>query len=257
MDLLINKGLSERTIRQYMAYFDLLNRYLNGEFLTDETANSFVNNHPSNVTRAFLKNLLEFTGEDVKLIKKTGRKTKKKKVILSDNGLELLIRGMYAHDEVFGIMTELCYWCALRRQEVLDIEYEDLLLENWHEGEPCRLIVKGKGNKERFVIIPPHLIQKILKFVEKDYIKIDQTGRIFNVGLSTFANHLTDCKKALNIRMTGGLHDLRRKMATEWYGESKDLLSVQKRLGHSSVSTTQLYIQPDEEEEMKKWMDEY
>lgn len=251
------KGLSYRTIQQYNAYFKLLIKYLDGKFLSDDLANRFLNKHPSNVARAFLKNLIELTGEDIKLIKKTGRKYKQKKILLSDNGLELIMKGMYAHDEIYGIMAELCYWCALRRQEVIDIEYNDFIFEEWKKGKPCKLIVRGKGRKERFTVVPPHLMDKILKFCEKNSYKIDETGKVFNIGLSTFANTLTNVKKALNIRMSGGLHDLRRKMATEWYEENKDLMSVSKRLGHNSVATTQLYINPDEEKEMEKWMGEY
>jgi len=52
------------------------------------------------------------------------------------------------------------------------------------------------------------------------------------------------------------LHDLRRSVATEWFNKGKDIFTISKRLGHASISTTQRYINPDEERILNEWKNE-
>ena len=51
-------------------------------------------------------------------------------------------------------------------------------------------------------------------------------------------------------------HELRHSRSLEWYNEGKDIYRIKNRLGHASISTTQLYINPAEEDEINRWSSE-
>ena len=52
------------------------------------------------------------------------------------------------------------------------------------------------------------------------------------------------------------LHDLRRARATQWMKEGVSMFRIKNRLGHSDISSTVLYINPDEEKELELWENE-
>jgi site-specific recombinase XerD len=62
-------------------------------------------------------------------------------------------------------------------------------------------------------------------------------------------------KKCLSWNAT--THDLRRARATHWIMDGLDITRVKNRLGHASISTTQLYVMPDDEKELELWSEEY
>ncbi len=79
---------------------------------------------------------------------------------------------------------------------------------------------------------------------------------LFNFKRNSWQNVFFDAvKETMDHHYT--LHDLRRSRATKWLREGVDLSRVKNRLGHSSVSTTQLYINLDEEKEFDAWAKEY
>lgn len=59
------------------------------------------------------------------------------------------------------LVIELLYYCGLRRSEVVKIQTGDI------DFKACRLRVRGKGNKERLVPIPPDVVQNIKFFLGK------------------------------------------------------------------------------------------
>ena len=51
-------------------------------------------------------------------------------------------------------------------------------------------------------------------------------------------------------------HQLRMTKATEWFESGVDVTRIKTRLGHENISTTMLYIKPDEKKELELWSNE-
>ena len=154
-------------------------------------------------------------------------------------------------------MFELSYYCALRREEVISIRIDDFFLVEYSKDptRSCKLKIHGKGSRERYVIVPPKVMSRFIKWVQqKDGVKLKK--RLFGIGKSKWHEVFKDA-----IEMTGShnftLHDLRRSRATYWINHGVDIVRVKQRLGHSSVATTQRYINLEEEKELKNWENEY
>jgi integrase len=251
------KRLSPASIRTYLIHYRLFQRHTEKEGLNQKSINSFINRHPSNVTSAFLRNFFDFFKITELIIpKRTGRKPKKKRRSISSQEIRFIRKRIYKKRMKFGLVFDLCYHCALRKSEVLDVEVENFDFIRWAKDKSrggCRLKIKGKGDKERIVIVPPKLTQRIIKYMA---VKELYGGKLFlNIGRTIFHRMFKYGISGLNYNYT--IHDLRRSKATRWHEEGKDLIQLKNRLGHESISTTQLYVNPDEEKELNVWEDEF
>ena len=138
-------------------------------------------------------------------------------------------------------LVVLIFGCGLRISEALNIKNQDII------NHPESLHIVGKGNKERIIPVLPAVYTALDK-----YIKI-----------RPFGNDINDCvfrsvrglpmsprmaeKVIENLRHYLQLpdyvtpHALRHTFATALLAGGADLRSIQELLGHSSLSTTQLY----------------
>lgn len=255
---LVSRKLSYKTIHQYLSHYKLFEREV-GENLDQEFINNFVIKHPSNVSRAFLNNLFEFYGlKQFEVPKVRGRKAKKKKVSISKEEFKKLRSWMYNHRaRKYGLMLDLAYYCALRREEIIKISLKDFELERWSDDieRACRLKIHGKGSKEREVIVPPKLMMRIAKWI-KNKKDLSSRDRLFGVKEWRWQNVFKDAVKGSGLTHNYTLHDLRRSRGTIWINEI-GINQAKHRLGHANISTTQLYFNRDEEKELKDWEDEY
>ena len=259
IEWMIARGLADKTIEQYVAHYKLLARELeeaNKNKLTQKFVNEFLIRHPSTTSRYFMKNVFEFFNvSDLEIPKIKGRSGQKKRRSIRPEERKQLRSWLYHRSQRFGLMFDLSYYCALRRSEVLAIKFDDFYLEDFAEdtSKPCRLQVHGKGKKERPVMIPPKIANKLFCWLPKD---IGKNDRIFKVGKSKWHEVFKEAVKKTGCH-NYSLHDLRRTRATYWLDNGVDIVRVSIRLGHSSVSTTQRYINVDEERELKRWEQEF
>lgn len=143
-------------------------------------------------------------------------------------------------------LYELIYSCGLRISEAAN-----LLISNIHFDEKI-IIVCGKGNKERIVpfgTISEHWLKKwinesrnsILKGKQVPYVFINSRGsQLSRKGIWKNFKELIQ-KEGLE----GKVHTLRHSFATHLLSGGADLRSVQELLGHSDLSTTQIYTHID------------
>lgn len=256
---LITKNLGKETIKSYLRYYKLFDEVASSGDLSQNIVNQFMIDHPSNVTRAFLNNLFEFYDIDkFKVPKITGRKAKKKRRSISPQEIKVMRGWLFHHkNERYLIAFDLSYYCALRRSEVMGILLGDFELKTWAENpdKPCRLKIRGKGRKERFVVVPPKLMQRVIEFI-KENPDLNLESRILNFAYTKWHVAFKDAvKSTMDHNYT--LHDLRRSCATKWLNEGIPMIKIRNRLGHASISTTQLYINEDEEKELSDWENEY
>jgi integrase/recombinase XerC len=135
-------------------------------------------------------------------------------------------------------ILELIYASGMRVGEVAKLRSDNIDLES---GE---VLVQGKGDKERIVLIGSHAISSIKKYLETR-TKDEKTLFLGRMGSRLTSRSMERmirkyAKKAgLAKRVTP--HTLRHSFATHLLNGGADLKIVQELLGHSSLSTTQIY----------------
>ncbi len=139
-------------------------------------------------------------------------------------------------------MLELLYASGLRASEIIFIKTNDL---NFESGF---LRVMGKGSKERIVPMNRRAAEKIKKYIlqlrplllknrQSPYLFL--TSRGAPMTRQRFWQALKKFASASGLKLTP--HTLRHSFATHLLESGADLRSVQKMLGHSDISTTQIY----------------
>jgi integrase/recombinase XerD len=139
-------------------------------------------------------------------------------------------------------MIELLYAGGVRVSEVADARLEDLKLEMGY------ILVRGKGDKERMVplgVPAQQALQQYLKSGREVIAKQKSSPLLF---LGTGGRRLTRQriwqlvgKASLSSGRHASPHMLRHSCATHMVENGADLRTVQTILGHSDISTTQIY----------------
>jgi integrase len=257
IEYLKSKGISKVTIKRYLEYYCLFEDQINQYDLSQETINKFLMKHTNNNARAFLKNLLEMYEIDhtYKIPKLTGRKKKKKRKELTPLIAKALGRWLWVNkNRQYYYCFYLSYYCGLRRAEVMAINIHDFDIARWIEKKEkgCRLKIVGKGDKDRIVVVPLKLWISLKKYIKKNPQLIDL---LFPFHFMKWHDAFKDAVKSTqDYNFT--LHDLRRARATQWMKEGISMFRIKERLGHSDISSTVLYINPDEEKELELWENE-
>lgn len=145
-------------------------------------------------------------------------------------------------------LFELIYSCGLRISEV-----SSLLMQNVHLTERI-LLIKGKGDKERFVPFGDEAYKWLSIWVQDGRPKILGSRQVPEVFVNYKGNPIS--RKGIWKRfqelealsgVTAKVHTLRHSFATHLLAGGADLRSVQELLGHSDLSTTQIYTHIDNE----------
>jgi site-specific recombinase XerD len=135
-------------------------------------------------------------------------------------------------------ILETFYSTGLRLHELANLDVKDYDL--YHDT----LRVLGKGRKERFCPLGSHAVQALQRYRQQAEV---HEGALFISKLRTristraIADVLQKYLHASTIPIRGTPHKLRHSFATHLLNNGADLRSVQELLGHSSLSTTQIY----------------
>jgi integrase/recombinase XerC/integrase/recombinase XerD len=142
-------------------------------------------------------------------------------------------------------MLELAYASGLRAEELVTLKLESV------EFDAEQVRVEGKGSKTRLVPVGEPALRALRAYLERarpalahdeeNALLLSKSGR----PLST-----SDVRRRLRMwsqraGLGGGVHPhaLRHSFATHLLNGGADLRSIQELLGHSSISTTQVYTQ--------------
>ena len=254
-EFLNSKELSDRTIKEYLSYY----RKFPPDYLDlREAITKFLNRNPNNVSRAFVNSYLEFKDRyDIRVPRKTGRRKKKVIVPLSKDEVRRMALAMFQRNEKYGMMFELNYYCALRLQELLGLKFTDFKYNEWHrnQNQPCLLHINyqvGKGKRERIVFVPPNVMQNLIDYLTprvklRDYKK----ETLFPISQRRWQVLMIKAgEKAIGRKVNP--HLLRHSRATHLERDGWKLTDIQGFLGHTSVTTTELYIKHDNEERLQR-----
>jgi len=147
-------------------------------------------------------------------------------------------------------MIELMYSCGLRVSELCGLRVSDL------QAEAGCLRCIGKGNKERLVPVGKQALEavqaylrssrpKLLRDNASPYLFLNQKSH--KMDRISFWKILSAYGRRAGLRKTLKPHMLRHSFATHLLDRGADLRSVQMMLGHSDISTTQIYTHVVEE----------
>ena len=136
----------------------------------------------------------------------------------------------------------LSFCCGLRISEVATIKIEDIY------SKEHKLRVLGKGNKERFTILPDIVIRFLRLFYQKKrythkkgYLFIGQNVNN-HICERTIGNYFSSLKKEYNLPPEITEHSLRHSFATYFLMNGGDLLVLKSMMGHKSLNSTSIYI---------------
>ncbi len=139
-------------------------------------------------------------------------------------------------------MLELLYAGGVRVSEVADARLEDLKLDMGY------ILVRGKGDKERMVPLGVPAQQALQQYLKQSREAIAGKQRSPLLFLGAAGRRLTRQrvwqlvgKASLSSGRHASPHMLRHSCATHMVENGADLRTVQTILGHSDISTTQIY----------------
>lgn len=136
------------------------------------------------------------------------------------------------------LVLKMLYSTGMRVSELVSLKINQINLE---KGE---VIIKGKGNKERVVFLTESIIKDIKEYINKrkknsNILFLNRknkplTDKGVRLLVQKYAKKVVPYKKITP-------HTLRHTFATHLLTNGADLRSVQELLGHTKLSTTQIY----------------
>ena len=158
------------------------------------------------------------------------------------------------------LILELFYATGIRISELVSIRFSDIRLE---EGV---IYVMGKGSKERIVIMGDDAqatlrdYQKLLydrKMIETEtylFPSLRRNSRNGHIAVKTVFNIAKKYLQQVSDDAKLSPHSLRHTFATHMLNNGADLMAIKDLLGHSSLSSTQVYthLQPEKLKKIHK-----
>jgi integrase/recombinase XerC len=138
----------------------------------------------------------------------------------------------------------LFYGCGLRLSEALSLKRADVAA-----AQRGRLVVTGKGHKQRIVPVLPVVAETLADYArlrsgDAEPLFLGTRGGPLNPRL--VQGMLKRLRLKIGLPETATPHALRHSFATHLLGAGGDLRAIQELLGHVSISTTQRYTDVDE-----------
>ena len=136
----------------------------------------------------------------------------------------------------------LVYGSGLRIGEVANLRVEDI------DSKNMRIFVReGKGNKERYTILPKQSLDMLREYWRK-YRQHKRRGRIFlsesgkAITVGVIREHFRKYRRKAKINEKATVHTLRHNFATDLIERGATLIQVKELMGHSNIRSTMAYI---------------
>lgn len=220
---------------------------------------STISNHIS-ILKSFYKFLMRYKNLKINPMQQVRRPKLSKNIpkVLSyedvDNLLNIELKDYYDYRN--KAMLELMYASGLRVSELVDVSMHDINYEN------NTIRVFGKGSKERIIPISDYAASAVKIYLENargwlsknkpsDYLFLNNHGD--KISRQAFFKILQKLALEKNINKSFSPHTLRHSFATHLLENGADLRSIQELLGHSSISTTQIYTNISKKTTLKNY----
>ena len=259
--LLFEKKYSKNTIDSYNRDLKKANIFLKKDFtkLTKKDIQNYIQNlskeeNPSSVSRnisslkSFYKflELNKYTGTNPLTTISNPKARKSLPKVLSEEEVDKLLDINLKTDFDYRnkAMLELMYSSGLRVSELINLTVNDIDLTNAY------VRIFGKGSKERIVPLNDYAIEALSNYIlnhrkclfkhgENNYLFLNNHGN--KMTRQGFFKILQKIAKEKGIKSELSPHTLRHSFATHLLKHGADLRSIQELLGHSDISTTQIY----------------
>ncbi len=251
-EFMILKNFSKRTIKTYMQIVrqfvmwwekhhgklpmndDIVRQYLLFRFDAGKDWQT-VNSDYSAIQKWF-KNVLLITWSLTKLPRP--RKEKKLPLILSKEDVVKIIEAAATFKQ--QVLLTFIYVTGVRLSESINVKIDDI---DSHRMQVR--INQGKGNKDRFVIMPKILIDLLREYYKREKPEV----YLFNAKVKAQAYNprsvqlaMQQAKKKAKVTKKGSIHTLRNCYATHHLEGGTDLVFLQEQMGHKNLRTTIRYI---------------
>tara|TARA_B100000965_G_scaffold398847_1_gene417632 strand:+ start:2120 stop:2974 length:855 start_codon:yes stop_codon:yes gene_type:complete len=249
--LISEKNLSNNTIKNYLID---LHQFFNKEIIYSKIEIEFekyISNlrnkklSLSSINRkvSVLKNFIKFLQSE-KLIDKINldkfeslKNSKKIPKAIDKNQIEEIFMRMEKlksnNSKIYIMVLRLMYLSGLRISEALNLKWSDLNIND------VSLNIYGKGSKERKVYITKNFLNCLLKLKNNSHYVFNINNK--PISTRTINKFLEDIYKKGVINKSLSSHTFRHSFATTMLENNADIRHIQKLLGHSSISTTEIY----------------
>jgi integrase/recombinase XerD len=139
------------------------------------------------------------------------------------------------------LMISLIYACGLRVSELINLKTSD-----FNFPEKIGHIKQAKGNKDRIFNIPEFLIEDLQHQAkkQKEYLFTGRNGKLSTRNIQKIVSSAAKRAGLKDVHC----HTLRHSFATHLLENGTDIRKIQELLGHSNLSTTQIYTHVSTEE---------
>ncbi len=243
------KGFSPMTVKNYSffvnKFIDFSNK--NIEELNEEDAKSYLVSlfdTKSKATISLAASSINFffkiSGKELKKIE-IPKKDKTLPQVLSKDEVRKILDN--AETQKSRLMLSMLYSSGLRVSELVNMKKADLNLI-----EKSGWVRKGKGGKDRLFSLSENLCVELKTFFERhpeNVYLFSKSKPLTTRNIQKIIQKITK-KAEINKRVTP--HTLRHSFATHLLESGTDIRIIQELLGHSSLSTTQMYTHISQEQ---------
>ncbi len=182
--------------------------------------------------------------KDITVNIKRPKKEKKIPTVLTKEEIKKLIEVIDTKKS--KLMVSFMYACGFRVSELVNLKVKDLNFQ-----EKIGSVRQGKGKKDRVFNIPEFLLEDLKIQVEKqkelkqEYLFSGPKDKLSERNLQKI---ISKAGKRAGIQKDVHCHTLRHSFATHLLENGTDIRKIQELLGHSDLSTTQIYTHISREE---------
>lgn len=213
---------------------DFLMKYLKNERkLSDRSINYY---------NSVIRFVYEVTLDKILNKKQLPMRKKKKEVYKVITKEELSAFFNVCDNYKFKTIFMLVYGSGLRIGEVVNLRAEDI------DSKKMRIFVReGKGNKERYTILPKTSLEMLRTYWNK-YRQHKRRGRIFlsesgeAITVGVIREHFRKYRRKAKLDENVKVHTLRHCFATDLIERGATILEVKELMGHSNIRSTMEYI---------------
>lgn len=144
------------------------------------------------------------------------------------------------------VMLEVLYGCGLRAAELLALDRGDIDLE-----KRFLTVRSGKGAKDRVVPLSDVAAEWLARYIAEAWPRFlahdRETAALFmssaglRISVGLLHKNMQEYRRRAGIKKPGACHALRHSIATHLLEEGLDLRYIQEFLGHSRISSTEIY----------------
>ena len=243
------RGFSPQTLRTYLYHNQRFLEFTKKqpEQITQSDVKEYLAHqidHNSTSTVALIKSALKFHYDEIlhkNIIDfKTPKIEKKLPIILTKEEVKRLIQA--APTKKSQLIIKMLYSSGLRLSECLNLKVDDLELD-----QKIGWVRHGKGGKDRMFILSETLVKDF-----KKHLKNYSSPYLFSLNQPlnprTIQQMIKRVAEKAGIKKNVSPHKLRHSFATHLLEAGTDVRVIQELLGHSDLSTTQIYTKVSTEQ---------